>query len=181
MSREKYFQLAQDRFTDLRQDRSAGRRTFQVGKIWERQREIIRLLALGYKNVEIADMLGCSPVTISYTRNSPVVEERLEQMNAARDMSTIDIARDIKMKAPKALKVLENVLDGREGTLGELASPALRVKTAENWLDRAGYPAQKSSQSMHFHAHLTSEDIDDIKRRAKAGGVTIDAQNLANT
>lgn len=171
---EKYFKLSEERFRDLRRNPSM-RRTFQVGQLWERHKEIARLILLGYKNSEIAERLGVSKAMVGYTRNSPMVKEKIRMMEGARDASTIDIAKDIKMKAPKALKVLEEVLNGEPGTLGELASPALRVKVASEWLDRAGFPARGASQNFHLHAHFTAEEIEELKRRAKAGGVVIDA------
>ena len=175
IDREKYFRLGEERFKDRRRKNPELRRTFQVGRIWERHQEIARLILLGMKNKEIAERLGVTPAMVSYTRNSPVIREKLGIMAGARDASAIDLSREIKMKAPKALKILEQVLDGEEGTLGELASPSLRVKVASEWLDRAGYPAQKNVQNMHLHAHFTSEEIEELKRRAKAGGVTVDA------
>ena len=173
-AKEKYFELSEERLRDLRR-KPGVRRTFQVGKLWERHKEIARLLLLGYKGTEIAERLGVSTAMVNYTRNSPVVKEQIRAMEGARDASTIDIARDIKMKAPKALEVLEQVLNGEPGTIGELASPALRVKVASEWLDRAGYPSKGASQNLHLHAHFTADEIEDLKRRAKAGGVTIDA------
>jgi len=168
---EKYFDG--ERGPDLRVKPPGMRKTFEVGKMWEVHQEITRLIFLGMKNEEIADRLNISPVTVSYTRNSRVVQDKLELMRGARDAEMVDLGKEIREKAPKALKLLEEIIDGAKG-LGTAASPALRAKTAENWMDRAGYPAQKTGSGIHLHAHFTAEEISDIKKRAIESGIVID-------
>ena len=173
--REKYFDLTPSRFVDLRRRPPDARKTFQVGKMWEVHQEIARLILLGYKNVEISERLGITEAMVSYTRNSPVVKDKINIMEGARDAETIDLSKEIRMKAPKALKILEQIINGEGGTIGELASPALRAKTAESWIDRAGYAVQRNQgPSMHLHAHFTADEIEKLKERAKSGGMTID-------
>ena len=169
--RTKYFDG--DRGPDLRMALPEMRRTFEVGKMWEIHHEITRLIFLGYKNEEIAERLGITPATVSYTRNSRVVKDKLELMKGARDAETIDLSIEIREKAPKALKLLENIING-EGQIGEYASPSLKAKTAENWLDRAGFPAQKAGNNMHIHAHFTAGEIDELKKRALESGMVVD-------
>jgi dissimilatory sulfite reductase (desulfoviridin) alpha/beta subunit len=50
------------------------------------------------------------------------------------------------------------------------------LKAAQDILDRAGYAAVKTIQTANIHAHLTKEDIDDIKRRAKDIGLCFDSE-----
>jgi len=76
--------------------------------MWEVHHEIARLVLLGYKNVDIAEKLDCSPQLVSNVRNSPVVKEKLALMRGARDADTIDIAKEIKEIAPEALNLLKN-------------------------------------------------------------------------
>jgi len=169
---EKYFDG--NRGPDLRMTPHGERRTFEVGKMWEVHHEITRLLLLGMKGVEIAERLGVSEAMVNYTRNSKIVEEKLDVMKGARDAETIDLSKEIRMKAPKALKLLEQIIDGDMGTIGELASPALRAKTAESWMDRAGYPAQRSGTGIQLHAHFDAQDLIEVKKRAKESGIVID-------
>ena len=168
-----------DRGPDLRRRDRGVRKTFEVSEMWEVHKEITRLLLLGYKNVEIAERLGVSEVMVSYTRNSKVVEDKLEIMEGARDADTVDLSREIKIKAPIALALLEDVLKGEEGTIGELASPALRVKTAENWMDRAGYAVNRGNSGVQLHAHFDAKDITELKQRALDSGIVIDAEEVA--
>ncbi|HAR40195.1 MAG TPA: hypothetical protein DCR68_02320 [Coprothermobacter sp.] len=171
-NRFKYFDS--DRGPDLRTVPPSDRRTFEVSKMWDVHHEISRLVLLGLKNTEIAEKLGISEAMVSYTRNSQVVKDKMELMQGKRDADTIDIIEIIKEKAPKALKLLEQIIDREQGTPGELASIALSARTAESWLNRAGYPEQKPGINMHLHGHFTAQDIEDIKKRAVESGQVID-------
>ena len=168
-----------DRGPDLRRRDRGIRKTFEVSRMWEVHKEITRLLLLGYKNVEIAERLGVSEVMVSYTRNSKVVEDKLEVMEGARDADTVDLSIEIKRKAPIALALLEEVMKGEKG-LGTVASPALRVKTAENWMDRAGYAVNRGNSGVQLHAHFDAQDILELKKRALESGVVIDAEEVVD-
>ena len=149
------------------------RKVFRVSKIWELHDEIARRILLGQKNKVIAQELKCSEMTISNVRNSPVMQDKLSIMRGARDAYTVDIARDIQEFAPKALELLKSIIEGRGQGTG--ASVALKAKTASDWLDRAGHGAVRKEQ--HVHAHLTSDEIDAIKRRALgANGPVVEAE-----
>ena len=143
----------------------APRKTWQVSKIWDQHEEIIRRLTVGQKNVDIARAMDLTETQVSNVRNSPIIQERLAIMKGARDASTIDIARDIREFAPKALKLLKEIVQG-EGTTGQLASPGLKARVASDFLDRAGYAPIKSIDVRSVHAHLTREDIEELKSRA---------------
>jgi len=135
----------------------------------EAHHEIARLKALGYKNVDIAEMLDISGTMVSMVINSPVVSEKIDQLVAARDAEAVDILTEIRNKAPKALKILGDIVDGDLN--GVKPSIHLQAKEANNILDRAGYGAVKQVRQMGLVAHLTAEDIDQIKQRAIMNGL----------
>jgi len=162
-AREKYFGL---RGPDLRRRNGRKRRTFEVTKLWDIHKEIVRRLALGEKNTDIATQLGVTPAMVSYTKNSRIVEDRVAILQASKDADTVDLMKRIQQIAPKALDLLEGVIDG-DKELG--ATIGLRAKTAENLMDRAGYGAVKKMAV--GSAHLTREEIEDLKTRARQSGV----------
>ena len=157
---EKYFSAPRE--PDQRRNNGEDRKTFEVSEMWEMHHEIVRLLVTGMKNVEVCKVLGVSPAMVSYVRNSKVVQDKLAIMRAARDADTVDIARDIREKAPKALELLESVIDDN----GETHSMALAVRVAESWLDRAGHGAIKTLKVAGAVAHFTADEIADLKRSA---------------
>lgn len=90
-------------------------------------------------------------------------------MHAARDIDAVDISQEIKALAPAAVKVLEELMDND--------LPNIKLKAAQDVLDRAGFAAVKTIQTANIHAHLTREDIDDIKKRAKDIGLLMNPDN----
>ena len=157
---EKYFTAPRE--PDQRRSNGEDRKTFEVSEMWEMHHEIVRHLVMGMKNVEICKILSVSPAMVSYVRNSKVVKDKLAIMRAARDADTIDVARDIREKAPKALALLESIID--DG--GEAHPMSLVAKTAESWLDRAGHGAVKTVKMAGAVAHFTADEILELKRSA---------------
>ena len=162
----------------FKKHRVRPRKVFRVSRIWELHDEIARRILLGQKNTIIAEALSCSTATVSNVRNSPIIQDKLALMRGARDAYTVDIARDIQEFAPEALKVLKDIVAGTG--IGTAASPALRAKEANNWLDRAGHSAIR--KEAHIHRHLTEEEIEGIKERAfgKANSSAVEAEFTDN-
>jgi len=160
-----YFDGEDPRRSIDRRTRPGERKTFEVKKIWESHAEIIRRLMLGQKGTHIAKELGVSSAMVGYVRNSPVVQDKLLLMGAARDANTVDLAKEIREKAPIALELLKKIVEG------EIDAPiSLRAKEANNWMDRAGFSPVRNVQAQVNVSHFTKQDIDDIKRRAVENG-----------
>lgn len=171
MEKTKYFG---PRGRDERKALPNERKSFEVSKMWELHHEITRRILLGQKNVNIAKSLNVSEVTVSYTRNSQVVKDKLAIMKGARDANTIDLSKRIRENAPKALELLENIVEGEvKGPDGEVLRPTLgmRAKEANAMLDRGGYAAVRTFRGEHLVAHFTGEEIEEIKERARDVGV----------
>jgi len=147
--------------------------TYNVKNLWEVHHEILRRLALGQTSTQISNALGVNKLTVSNTRNSVLGREKLEAFRQAMDAEALDIGTRIQQFAPKALKVLEDIIEGNY----EEASLALRAKYASQHLGRAGFGEVKKVASIS--RTLTRNDIERIKERAVNGareiGV-IDAQ-----
>jgi len=144
------------------------RRTFEVAEMWEVHHEICRRLLLGQKASHIAEDLGVSKAMVSYVRNSRVVQEKLKTMEGARDAETVDLAKEIREQAPKALRLLKKIIEG------EVDAPiTTRAREANNWLDRAGYAPVKRVEGQFAHAHFTADEIEEIKRRAVENGFAL--------
>ena len=143
-------------------------RRYQIEQMWDVHHEIVRMALMGMKYVEIAETLGISPVTVSYTLRSPIVMRQLEQMRAVRDFDAIDVAKEIAALAPKAVQVL--------GELLEAEAPNIRKSAADSILDRAGHAAVQRIKQDVTVTHFTPREIDDIKQRAKNVGLLIDAE-----
>jgi len=142
-----------------------GNRKYQIEQMWSVHHEIVRLALMGMKSVDIARQLNISPVTVSYTLNSAVVRRQLDVMRGARDVDAVNIAAEIKKLLPKAVKVLDEVMDGQ--------NDALRLRAAQDALDRGGHAAVRMMKVDSTH-HFTADEIADIKSRAKDIGLLVD-------
>jgi predicted transcriptional regulator len=140
---------------------------YQVEQMWELHHEVCRLALIGMKQVDIATHLGVSPVMVSYTLRSPIVQRQLNQLKAVRDIDAIDVAKEIQALAPRAVRVLDELMDS------EL--PNIKLKAATDILDRAGHAAVRTLRTENIHAHFTADEISDIKKRAREVGLLTDA------
>ena len=87
-------------------------RKYQISRVWERHQEIARLIVSGFSNKAIAEQLNITPQTVSYTRNSHLVQEIMEDLGEARDEEVKSISLRIREMAPKALDLIEGSLGG---------------------------------------------------------------------
>lgn len=150
------------------------KKSFEATQMWDVYQEIARRIVLGQKNIDIAEDLGITHVMVSYVRNSPIVQEQINKLHADANKETSNIAARIKSLAPHALDLLEDVIV--KGRVKNEEIPArIRLRHAENLLDRAGYAPPKEVRSLNLHGHYTSEDIEAIKQRAlsRAAGQAI--------
>lgn len=134
------------------------RKTWQVSKVWDLHHQIIQRIFLGQKNTVIAKELGCTEVQVSNVRNSEIVQAQLAEMRAKSYENTIDIRKQINELAPKAVEVLETLLENS-------STPAnVKLNAARDVLDRGGHAAPQ--QVTHLHGHFSADDLEAIKQRA---------------
>ena len=143
--------------------RKVEERKYTLKEVQDSHREIARLLVMGLNNKDIAEELGVTPEMVSYTINSPVVMREIENMRAARDLDAIDVAKRIQEIAPKALDVMEGLMQS--------AADETRRKIAESILDRAGFGALKNVSINSNRTYLNKDDILEIQERARNAGL----------
>jgi hypothetical protein len=118
---------------------------------------------------------------VSYTKNSKAAQDQIGILRGAMDADTIDLGRQIQQFAPKALQLLEEIIEGRGE--GRDASIRQRGLHAEKYLDRAGYSPVKKVATVS--TTLTRQDIEAIKNRARqsaldAGVAIIEAEVISD-
>lgn len=138
-----------------------GDRIYTVQHIWNVHHEVVRLAIMGFKQVDIATQLNVSEAMVSYTLNSPIVKRQLDIMRAARDINSIDVARQIRDLAPVAVEKMKQLMESN--------TDMVSLRASQDILDRAGFGAIKKEVSLS--GQLTKEDIEDIKNRAKEVGL----------
>lgn len=139
--------------------RFVEKRVYNIRTLWSNHEQMLRMVALGHSNEDIARACGVTAQTISNVRNSPISKQKLAQLRDQLDSEAIDIGARIQEFAPVALAVLEDVITGK------LEAPvAIRAKYASSHLGRAGFGEVHKVASIN--THLSRDDIEAIKQRA---------------
>jgi len=90
-------------------------------------------------------------------------------MKGARDSETLELAKRIRENAPASLRLLEDIVTGEvDGTVVPLN---MRRQEANMMMNRAGYAPVQTIKGAILHGHYTSDEIDDIKKRAVEDGL----------
>lgn len=153
--------MADDNYDEkhLYDRRFVEKRVYNIKSLWTNHEQMLRMVALGSSNEDIALACGVTPQTVSNVRNSPISKQKLTQLRTQLDAETIDIGARIQEFAPIALQLLEDVITGK------VESPvAIRAKYASAHLGRAGYGEVKKIAAIS--THLSRDDIEAIKERA---------------
>jgi len=138
-------------------------RKYEIQHIWDKHHEIIRLIVLGYSNKEIAEVIGCTPQTVSLTRNSEICKRKIEELRSRRDEEAVNVLETLEREAPKALELL---MDVRSGKLSD--DIKLRVKVAQDLLSRAGYGQVQRVKGSFVHGVVSEELLDRVKAKRNA-------------
>ena len=141
---------------------SGNARKYQIMELWDRHHAILRLLALGMTPKQISESLGCTTATVGNVAHGELGKRQLSILRSAADAEAIDIMEDIKRLAPIAVARLEEILSSKD------ADAKLVANVAQDLLDRAGHAAPKIIQGQFTHAHLTKDDIEELKARARS-------------
>ena len=144
--------------TVLQVDAGTG---YAVQKIQQTHHEMIRLAALGLHQRDIAQITGRTPQNVHDVLSSPIVQRRLEMLQAQADGATIDVMEALQEDAVRSLELLQEVRDAPDAPI------KLRVQVACDLLSRAGYGRVQKVQAAVAHGFLTSEKIEEIKARAR--------------
>ena len=160
---------------DKRRKPPSEKKSWRPKQLWARHHEIKRRLLLGQSNKQIAEALGIHPQTVSWVRNSPVMQKALKELNQKRDEAAVDLKNQIMELAPLAIKHYRRCL---EDETNEVYSTTQQLKIAGDVLDRSGLSPKQVNRHEHLHAYLNAADIEEIKRRAledskKSGLLTV--------
>lgn len=134
---------------------------YEVEKLRERHEEVLRLIALGLENKDIAAMLGVSEAMVSYTRNGNLGKRKLGDLTKARDASVEAIMEEIQQLTPLAVDVLEEVMSN------PMSKDADRIRAAQDVLDRSGLAAVQKFDVRQTLVAVTAKELEEMKERAE--------------
>jgi hypothetical protein len=142
-------------------------RKYQIKELNSKHRDILRRVLLGQSNKEIALAVNCTPEMVSYLRTSQLGRAQLEVLHEKADEGVIDVAADIRALAPEVLAHLNEIRVAEE--------TPVRVKTdiCRDLLDRAGFVKPTRVETTNLNAHLSFDDLLEIKERARSAGIVV--------
>lgn len=130
--------------------------------------EILRRLALGQKNVEIARDLKIHPQTVCNVKAAPAHQKQLAKLQTDLDANVVcdEARKHIKRMTPELVDQLDRLRQADD------TPAALQAKISFDLLKVAGLSpiTQLRGQVDHSVAHVqfTPADIEELKRRADA-------------
>jgi hypothetical protein len=138
-----------------------------VSYLWERHREIARLLVAGERPVDICKRLGYTQSWLSTVMNSPVFKEYLAKLSERKDEQAIDIRKQIEEGAQVGVSALLKILK-EEDEYKDRVSVQQKIKIAQDFLDREGHGKITKVVNDTTVKVLTEDRIQSLKERRQA-------------
>lgn len=156
---------------------------YELKRLQERHKELLRLLATGMAKKDIASTLGITYAMIQYVENSVLGQDYLEYIRGEREEVAIDIQGRIDELAGPAVNVIRQAIAGKmeieveDPETGKPKSiqipvkPTEQIKAAQDVLSRhsKGYSPRQRVTNEHTGevTHNLGSMIEEVKRRSK--------------
>lgn len=135
---------------------SAG---YGLSHLWERHKEIARLLISGMTQQEICAKLKFSDSWMSIICNSPTFKRYLESLRSRVEVGLADVRSTINEGAVQSASLLLSMLKKDD------VNAQTKAKIAFDFLDRAGYGAVKTVRNENLSVSLTSDRISELMKK----------------
>lgn len=153
-------------------NRRVAIRAYEPKQLNSRHHEILRLNLLGMSNVDIAAQVGCTPATVSTVLNSRLGKTQATMFKECADADAIQVAKRIRELAPRAVALMNEIMED------DSVSSAVRLRAAQDMLDRAGFAPTKQVAVNSTQVHISGQDLELLKEtalsRARQNGILID-------
>lgn len=138
-----------------------------VTYLWERHKEVARLLVAGERPVDICKRLGYTQAWLSTMMNSPVFKDYVSKLSSRKDEGAVDIRKQIEEGAQVGVAELLKILKG-EDEYREGVSVTQKIKVAQDFLDREGHAKITKVQTHSTVTVLNEDRIEQLKARRAA-------------
>lgn len=136
-----------------------------LAELRTQHRQLARLKHEGYKAPEIASQMDMPLSTVRNILADPLFKSHVASLDDASDEKVIDARKVLADGAVMAAQKVVELVNSYDEKLG--------LSAARDVLDRTGYSPKQEYQHKHLHAHLSSEDIEALKSRAKQAGAVV--------
>jgi predicted transcriptional regulator len=151
------------------------RKTYEIKQMWQRTHEIVNLAARGFKNVQIAEIVGITPETVSNTLNSQLGMAKLSELRAFADEEAKVVQEKIKYLTKKALTTYQEIFDS------EHVDHKLKKDVADTvMLELSGMRVPTKIQGQYVSTVLTKDELEEFKQRgikaARESGMLVEVE-----
>lgn len=134
----------------------------ELQKLQVSHEKIVALTAMGMSRKDVATEIDCSVDKVGYVINGAIGGAKLEEIKAAAQLETVDIARNIHQVAEKAIKLMDEVVSGENKEAGIKE----RLDIAKQVLHMDGFaPVQKQIIDVN-RTNAEKIGLDQIRERA---------------
>jgi predicted transcriptional regulator len=140
------------------------RKRYEIKSLWQRSHEIVNLAARGFKQTDIAEVLGITPACVSDTLNSELGKLKLSEVRFSRDEEAKKTSEKIRILTDKALATYHEIFDNESGeaTLRDRKDVADTIV-----LELSGLRVPTKIQSQSVSTVLTKKELEEFKNRGK--------------
>jgi len=135
-----------------------------VTYLWERHKEVARLLLAGQRPIDISRRLGYTSAWLSTMMNSPVFKDYMSKLSSAKDDKALDIREQIREGAQVGVSELLKIIKG-EDQYAEGVSVQQKIKVAQDFLDREGHGKVTKVEQRSVSVVLNEDRIEQLKAR----------------
>ena len=139
----------------------SGNRKYEIQRIQDWHREVMRLIVLGWKNTQLAEYFGCSEEQICTIRNSSIVRQQVGIMQSVRDGKVLTPKAKLKSMVMPGLEILDDMMRSEKTPLH------LKKDIIFGVADRTGLGPTSKVQSVHEVVFMR-KDQDELERRKQA-------------
>ncbi len=135
-----------------------------LAQIKTQHREIARLSFEGFRPIEISEKTGMAISSVRAIISDPLCQAYIATLDDKADDGVITTRKRMANMVSKSLDVIDDMLSLE-------VPPNVALRAAHDILDRTGHqPVQRHE---HVHGHLTREDLEELKARARKAKVMI--------
>ena len=153
----------------------SGERKYEIQRIQDWHREVMRLIVLGWGNQEIAAHFSCSVETVCAIRNSSIVKRQIDIMQAVRDGKVLTPEAKMKGMFMVGLHILDGMMRADD------TPKHLKKDIIFGVGDRSGHGATRKIEGRHAVAVYDRDTHDELMRRKEAAiaeGIVVEAEEV---
>jgi len=137
--------------------------------LWERHKELARLVVAGERPIDIARTLSMTPCRVSIIMNSPAFKQYVDSLRERVEEGLVDIRKEINKGAQVGVSFLLKLMtDARNEEQPITTTEKFKAGLAKDFLDREGHGRVQKVQQTNTMVILNAAKIEELKQKRQA-------------